>query len=210
MPPLLQYYVDDLLGIWNCSHPDLQYDWIPFKDQMNTYVTLKRKFSKLSTTAVLLDIRINLYKSSICTSYTKKERNFHLFLIVLNTHPTSVLTNLVTRMILCIRSICSENSDYDHISQQFYRYLTHHDYEQWQLITASTRAQTAIAGTSCTPSTTLWPIILQTNYFPLLCRHIKHAHKACLNSQTIKRYVKDDMNVFGTTPFTFVHHCTKI
>ncbi|KAL7516897.1 hypothetical protein ACHAWX_001867 [Stephanocyclus meneghinianus] len=208
-------YIDDLFGIWDCSHSNWESDWVLFKNQMNSYGSLKWEFSELQTQSVFLDMTVNLNNGHIRTIMYEKDLNLHLYLPASSAHPPGALTSLVTGMLTRINTICSEENDRQRLSKNFLKYLVYRGYSKKQLNIAWRQANKSISSKKTTSPIQLRPVILHTNYFQSTrYKYIKNAYhdlfefpsKATPISECI---TNDDFNTFGPAPLTLAHHRSR-
>ena len=214
--PLYFYgrYIDDIVGAWNITN-SLD-TWTHFKEQMNTFGSLRWEFSELSNTVDFLDTRLSIHEGKLSTCMFEKELNLHLYLPASSSHPPGALYSLVVGMLLRINFICSNDTDKKNFSTKFAQRLLHRGYSVQQLRYAWRKASLAITEQNKPKhSNCLRPIILHTTYTPS-CHYkmIKKAYTSIIEKPPGKIplsecAISNKSDAFGPSHIILAHHRTK-
>ena len=122
---LYKRYINDIFGIWIPSENPALDDrkWNKFKEEIDDYHGLKWKFSPRCDKVDFLDITVTLKHDKIHTTLFEKALNLYLYIPPHSAHPPGVLTGLVIGNCHRIHTLCSDDSDKDHLLRQFFTRL---------------------------------------------------------------------------------------
>ena len=96
---LLYYrrYIDDIFGIWiPLSTKNNTERWEQFKNQLNSWVSLKWVIEEPTHNTNFLDLTLTISESKVITITFQKDMNLYLYIPAGSAHPPSCLKGLIT------------------------------------------------------------------------------------------------------------------
>ena len=119
-------YIDDGLGIWSQLSPKAMDEqrWNEFQKEINSfgkdhtffqqnpnYKPLEWEFSPRSSTAIFLDLTINIKDKKIATTIFEKKLNLHLYIPPHSCHSPGTTKSLIYGTIKRAKSLCTDSKD---------------------------------------------------------------------------------------------------
>ena len=127
--PFYMRYIDDVIAGWITTN--LQLDpatWKSFQEAMPVH-KLKWTFSPRSTQVDFMDLTVRLEQGRIVTTMYEKALNLYLYLPPHSAHPPGVLQGLVIGNVIRIHTLCSDPSNIESLTRQFYSRLLRRGYK---------------------------------------------------------------------------------
>jgi hypothetical protein len=139
---LLYYkrFIDDIFGVWidNKTQGNTpineETSWDKFKQQLNTFGSLRWNIETPSTATNFLDLTIEIKDKKLVTTTYQKALNLYLYIPPLSAHPSSCIKGLITGEIYRYWLQNTELDDFTNITANFIIRLTQRGHQLHQII----------------------------------------------------------------------------
>ena len=193
-------YIDDGIGLWNCSLPDSQEKFNQFFRQLNDWGRLRWTCTGFVTSLVFMDLTISIKNRHLHYKTYQKEHNLYLYIPPLSAHPREMLRGLIFGR---LRAYCKHNtdlSDYYEMAYLLSQRLIDRGWSWNYIAPIFMAAHDRITGKSkrrIKPNTKLQPIILHTKYHP---RGIQQQQLQKLYNDTLGVAIKNPVIIATSRP----------